>query len=73
LDDEWGEVPVAYVIPREGRTIDVDELRRFCQERLARLKVPHQFTVVAELPRTDSGKVRKFALTQIAAAAAGGR
>jgi O-succinylbenzoate-CoA ligase len=64
-DDDWGEVPVAFVLARAGSTVDVDELRTFCEERLAKLKVPRRYRVMVEFPRTDSGKVRKGELREL--------
>jgi fatty-acyl-CoA synthase len=58
-DPRWNEVPVAYVVVREGVAIDVDELDAFCRERLAKYKTPKGFRFVAELPRNPSGKVLK--------------
>jgi long-chain acyl-CoA synthetase len=54
-DPEWGEAVVAYVVT----TATDDELRAHCRARLARHKVPRAFVRVAELPRTESGKVLK--------------
>jgi acyl-coenzyme A synthetase/AMP-(fatty) acid ligase len=34
-------------------------LRAHCLERLAAFKVPKAFELVSELPRTESGKVRR--------------
>jgi acyl-CoA synthetase (AMP-forming)/AMP-acid ligase II len=58
-DPRWNEVPVAYVVLREGATADEDVLSRFCAERLAKFKTPKAFRFVDELPRTPSGKVLK--------------
>jgi acyl-CoA synthetase (AMP-forming)/AMP-acid ligase II len=63
-DPRWGEVPVAFVVPREGRALDADRLRAWCDERLARFKVPKEFRQLAELPRTPSGKVVKRELRE---------
>lgn len=40
------------------------ELLRMCRRRLATFKVPQSFDVVDELPRTPSGKLRRFVLRQ---------
>ncbi|NLT04898.1 MAG: AMP-binding protein, partial [Solirubrobacterales bacterium] len=62
-DREWGEAPVAFVVA-DG-PLDPEALRAACAERLARLKVPRRFEVVAELPRTAAnGKVRKGPLRE---------
>jgi O-succinylbenzoic acid--CoA ligase len=56
-DPEWGEAVVATVVVRDGRTVDADELRGFCAERLARFKVPKTIEFSEALPRTQSGKL----------------
>lgn len=52
-----GEQLVAWVVPADGATIDVEALRAHVGERLARYKVPAGVEVVAALPRNLSGKV----------------
>ena len=58
-DDEWGERIHAVVQPKAGEAIDLDELRAFAGERLARYMQPREYEVRDELPRTDSGKLLK--------------
>jgi acyl-CoA synthetase (AMP-forming)/AMP-acid ligase II len=58
-DDRWGEVPVAFVVLRPGADAGPEELRRHCVARLAKFKVPKEFTFVDALPRNPSGKVLK--------------
>ena len=58
-DEVRGEVPKAFVIARDGMTVDEKELRSFCRDNLANFKVPKHFEVVADLPRTPTGKVLK--------------
>jgi O-succinylbenzoic acid--CoA ligase len=55
----WGEAITALVVPRDGVTLEQADLRAHCLERLASFKVPKAFEVVSELPRTESGKVRR--------------
>ena len=69
-DATFGEVGVAYVIPKPGTAADPDRLRAFCRERLANYKVPKEFVVVDELPLLPVGKVDKQALRRRAAGAA---
>ena len=64
-DSSRGEVVVAFVIPREGQTIPVDQLRDFCREQgLAQWKIPREIIVVPELPRSPTGKVLKRVLAE---------
>jgi O-succinylbenzoic acid--CoA ligase len=59
-DPEWGERVVAYVVPRSGGDPPtLEDLRRFASQRLARHKGPRELVLVAELPRTSSGKARR--------------
>jgi long-chain acyl-CoA synthetase len=62
-DEVRGEVPKAFVIARDGMTVDEKELRGFCRENLANYKVPKHFEIVADLPRTPTGKVLKRMLS----------
>lgn len=57
-----GETVVAVVVPRADAEVDLDALRSRCRERLARYKCPSRIEVVASLPQTATGKVRRFAL-----------
>lgn len=55
----YGETAHARVIARDsaGGEELIQELRQFCQERLAVYKVPERIELVQSLPRTASGKV----------------
>jgi fatty-acyl-CoA synthase len=61
-DARWGEAPHAWVVLKDGASLDDGELRAFCRERMAHFKVPHSFTVVDELPKTATGKIQKYVL-----------
>lgn len=56
-DDRLGEVPVAFVVLREGAELDPDALDALCRAHLAPYKVPVRYEVVPELPRNEVGKV----------------
>lgn len=58
--DKWGEVGRAHLVVREGPPSDFgDALKQFCRERLAGYKVPKEFRVESELPKSAAGKVLK--------------
>jgi acyl-CoA synthetase (AMP-forming)/AMP-acid ligase II len=63
-DVTWGEIVHAVVVVTPGRTVELDELREHCRSRLAGFKLPRGLTVVGELPRNASGKVRKAELRE---------
>jgi len=58
--ERWGTVAVADVIPRNATMPPkIVSLAKFCREHLASCKVPVRFRVVAELPKTASGKLKR--------------
>jgi fatty-acyl-CoA synthase len=65
-DERYGEEAAAFVIVREGATIDGEEVREFCRGRIAHYKVPRYVLVVDEFPMTVTGKVQKFKLRDAA-------
>ena len=55
--DHSGEEVVAAVVPANGTSVDEEALEAFARETLAAYKVPRQFFVVDELPKSLIGKV----------------
>jgi fatty-acyl-CoA synthase len=53
-DESWGEVIAAFVVPRDGRILELAELRQHCTGRLASYKHPRLLFLVEELPRTGA-------------------
>jgi acyl-CoA synthetase (AMP-forming)/AMP-acid ligase II len=66
-----GEVGYAYVVPRNGASIDPDELIAWCRQKMANYKVPRHVEVVEALPLNASGKVLKYELRDKARATIG--
>ncbi len=56
-DREWGERVVAYMVPRQGKTLVTTELHDFLENRLSSFKVPKEYIQVAELPKSPQGKI----------------
>jgi acyl-coenzyme A synthetase/AMP-(fatty) acid ligase len=57
--------PVAYVVARAKQASDaqfVANLREFLHGRLAGHKVPVEFHLVRELPKTATGKIQRYKL-----------
>jgi len=53
------------VILAPGRALDEDALRAWGRERLAAFKIPQRFIAVSSLPRTETGKVQKYRLSEV--------
>jgi fatty-acyl-CoA synthase len=71
-DEQWGEIPVAFITIAGGETPEPEELQDFVRERIARFKVPKRIVVVDELPKTGTGKIQKFVLREQASGSADG-
>jgi fatty-acyl-CoA synthase len=70
-DERYGEELMAWIIVREGETLDEDGVRAFCEGQIARHKVPRYVKVVDEFPMTVTGKVQKFKMRETAIAELG--
>jgi fatty-acyl-CoA synthase len=62
--DRWGEVGIAFVVPRNREACTREVLRAHLESRLARFKHPKTFVFVDALPRTAYGKVQKSLLLE---------
>jgi len=56
-DEVLGQVIKAFVVPRDGDTLDTAALLETCAEKMPRYMVPKFIEVLTELPKTSSGKV----------------
>jgi acyl-CoA ligase (AMP-forming) (exosortase A-associated) len=56
-DEILGQAIKAFIVPREGETIDSEDLLVFCAQKMPRHMVPKAIEVLERLPKTTSGKV----------------
>jgi len=61
-DPEWGERIAVAIVTRNGRVLELEELRAWAKERIAAHKVPSRLLVLQALPRNAMGKVTKPAI-----------
>ncbi|MGE0585547.1 MAG: AMP-binding protein [Flavobacteriaceae bacterium] len=65
-DDDFGERPVAFVVPSADVPLTEEALieivRRGCAETLGKTKQPYQIRVVGDLPRSEAGKTLRRVL-----------
>lgn len=64
-DERWGEVPVAFIVPKPGAELTEETLSAFLFPRLAKFKMPRAWYFVADpLPKTGTGKILKRELRE---------
>jgi fatty-acyl-CoA synthase len=64
-DERLGEDVAAAIRLKPDQTATPEEIREFCQDRIARFKTPHHIRFVESFPMTASGKVQKFKLREM--------
>ncbi len=64
-DETWGEVPCAFVELKPGAEVSEADLIAFARQTLAGFKTPKK-VVFQELPKTSTGKIKKFELRELA-------
>lgn len=57
-----GETIKAFIVPKAGHTIDLDDLKAFLADRLSPIEMPRLLEVRSELPRTPVGKLSRLDL-----------
>ncbi len=63
--EKYGEEVGAFIILREGATLNPEDIREFCRGQIARHKIPKYILFVDSFPLTGSGKIQKFKLKDI--------
>ncbi|MCW5653885.1 AMP-binding protein [Hydrogenophaga sp.] len=70
-DEDRGQIVLAYVVLKAGQAADaaqVKALQEHVKQTLAPYKYPREVVFVPQLPRTETGKLQRFALRQLATA-----
>jgi len=62
-DEVLGQAIKAFVVLRSGCRHSEKDVLRHCQGRLESFMVPKQVVIVGELPKTDTGKIKKAGLS----------
>jgi len=65
-DPKWGEEVMAWVKLRSGLQATAEELRQYCEGRIARFKVPRYWRFTDSFPMTVTGKIQKYKMREIA-------
>ncbi|MFG6120775.1 AMP-binding protein [Thalassobacillus sp. B23F22_16] len=65
-DSKYGEEIMAWIIPKEGKTLTERNIREFCEGKISKHKIPRYIEFTDEYPMTASGKIQKFKLRETA-------
>ena len=60
----WGEKVVAAAVLNEGQSLTHEQVKEYCQGKIAGYKIPKTFKIVDALPRNHSGKILKRVLQE---------
>ena len=65
-DEFYGEEIMAWVQLHAGESATEEEIRSFCQSKIAHFKIPKHIWFVEEFPLTVTGKLQKFRMREMA-------
>lgn len=65
-DEEKGEIIVAFVVPQPGASLEPDAIRQYCRSLLSSYKVPDRVEICTSLPSTETGKIARRQLKELA-------
>jgi long-chain acyl-CoA synthetase len=63
--EHLGEVPLLFVVARAGQAVEAEALLAHCRQHLSAYKVPQAVHIIAEIPRTGSGKIIRYQLKEL--------
>ncbi|MFB7304379.1 AMP-binding protein [Heyndrickxia sporothermodurans] len=61
-DEKYGEEIMAWIIPKEGENISIEEVREYCKDKISHHKIPRYVEITDSYPMTASGKIQKYLL-----------
>ncbi|MFL2770984.1 MAG: class I adenylate-forming enzyme family protein [Rhodospirillaceae bacterium] len=64
-DEKWGERLKVFVVLDKHASLNLDDIARFCEGKLASFKLPKEMATIDTLPRNANGKVLKIELRKI--------
>lgn len=67
-DQRYGEELMAWIKPVADSTVTLDDVREFCDGKIAHFKVPRYVKCVDEFPMTVTGKIRKVEMREVSIA-----
>jgi len=64
-DKKYGEELMAWIKLKTGTSSTPEEIKAFCEGKIARFKIPKYIKFVDEFPMTVSGKIQKYKMRDI--------
>ncbi|WP_421908788.1 AMP-binding protein [Methanolacinia petrolearia] len=64
-DEKYGEELMAWVKVKDNQQLTGDEIKEFCNGKIARYKIPRYYKFVDDFPMTVAGKIRKHEMQEI--------
>lgn len=65
LDPKWGEAASAFVVKKKESSLTEEEIIAYCNQFLARYKIPKKVEFLEELPKNATGKIQKNRLVKM--------
>jgi fatty-acyl-CoA synthase len=62
---KYGEEVGAFIILKEGSTLEPSDVADFCRGKISRYKIPRYVHFLTGYPMTASGKIQKYKLTEM--------
>jgi fatty-acyl-CoA synthase len=70
-DLKYGEELCAWIRLRPGQELSADQVREYCQGKIAHYKIPRYVKFTADFPMTVTGKIQKFKMRETSIAELG--
>ena len=64
-DEQWGEIPAAYLVKAQDAQVTEDEITALCREKLAGFKRVKEIHFIDQVPKNTLGKVLKRSLREM--------
>src|SRR5262249_43296584 len=62
---KYGEEVMAWIRPKTGMTVTLEELTAFCTGKIATFKIPRYWKITEQFPMTVTGKIQKFKMREL--------
>lgn len=61
---KWEERPLLIVVPKEGKTVSIEDMQKFYEGKVAKWWIPDAVQLTDEIPRNATGKILKTKLRE---------